>query len=112
MHGVGEIELKFTFGNFVILTNVFFVSKVRKNLVFAGLLDKFGFTLVIEANKFILSKGSIFVGKGYYCNGIFKLNILAMSNKKNDEFSVYLIESSFNLWHNRFRHVNYKRMHI
>ena len=57
------------------LTNVFYVSKVRKNLVSGGLLNKFGFKLVFEVDKFVLSKGGMFVGKGYLCDGMFKLNV-------------------------------------
>ena len=42
---------------------------------------------------------------------MFKLNVLASTNHQNNVISAYLVESSFSLWHNRFGHVNYKRMH-
>ncbi|XP_031283167.1 uncharacterized protein LOC116141835 [Pistacia vera] len=66
--------------------------KVRKNLVFGSLLNKFGFKLVFEANNFVLSKGGMFVGKGYLCDGIFKLNI---ANDNNKVVSTYIVESGF-----------------
>ena len=78
IQGTGEVELKFISDNIVTLTNVFYVLEVRKNLVSANLLNKFGFRLVFEADKFILSKGGMFVGKNYLCNRMFKLNVFAI----------------------------------
>ena len=111
VQGVGEVELKFTFGNVVTLTNVLYVPEVRKNLVSRGLLNKFGFRLVFETNEFVLSKGGIYVGKDYLCNGMFKLNVLVITNNKNNVIPAYLVESFSSLWHNKLNHVNYKRMH-
>ncbi|GJX78285.1 zinc finger, CCHC-type containing protein [Tanacetum coccineum] len=65
----------FTSGNTLTLNNVFHVSDVRKNLMSGSILNKFGFKLVFESDKFILSKGGKFVGKGYLSGGMFKLNI-------------------------------------
>ncbi|KAG8500112.1 hypothetical protein CXB51_004144 [Gossypium anomalum] len=62
--GKRSIELQFTFGKVLTLNDVYYVPEVRKNLVSESLLNKFGFKLVFEADKFILSKGGIFVGKG------------------------------------------------
>ena len=87
VQGIGEVELKFTSNNVVTLTNVFYVQKVSKNLVSASLLNKFDFKLVFEVDKFILSEGGMFVGKGYPCNGMFKLNVFAIRNNKNDMVS-------------------------
>ena len=84
VQGIGEVELKFTSDNVVTLTNVFYVSKVNKNFVSASLLNKFDFRLIFEVDKFILSEGGIFVGKGYPCNGMFNLDVLVIRNNKND----------------------------
>nr|GEV91722.1 zinc finger, CCHC-type [Tanacetum cinerariifolium] len=73
--GNGKIDLVFTSGNTLTLKGVLRVSDVHKNLVSGSLLKKFGFKLVFESNKFILSKGGKFVGKGYHTGGMFKLNI-------------------------------------
>ena len=105
--GIGDVELKFTSGSILTLTNVFYVPEVRKNLVSGGLLNKFGFKLVFEADKFVLSKGGLFVGKGYLCDGMFKLNV---DFNKNIDISVYMVEPSF-LWHHRLGHVNFRRLH-
>ena len=51
--GIGDVELKFSSGSILMPTNVFYVPKVKKNLV-SSLLNKFGFKLVFEANKFVL----------------------------------------------------------
>ena len=55
----------FTSGKTLTLNDVFYVPEVRKNLVSGFLLNKFGFKQVYEADKYILSKGSVFVEKGY-----------------------------------------------
>ena len=67
-------------------------------------MDRFGFRLVYEANKVVISNGGVFVGKGYVCNGMFKLSINNINN-----VVAYLCDS-FSLWHNRLGHVNFRRM--
>ncbi|KAL0292255.1 UNVERIFIED_CONTAM: hypothetical protein Scaly_2598000 [Sesamum calycinum] len=47
--------------------------EIRKNLVSAAILSKKGLKTVIEADKLIVTKNGEFVGKGYYCDGMFKL---------------------------------------
>ena len=63
---IGDVELKFTSRSILMLTNVFYVPEVRKNLVLRGLLNKFGFKLVSEVDKFVLSKKCMFIGNGYF----------------------------------------------
>ena len=106
--GVGKVLLKMTSGKFLTLTNVLYVPEIRKNLVSGSLLSKNGFRIVFESDKVILSKSGMYVGRGYATNGLFKLNVMALSenNNKNESSSVYLIESSF-IWHGRLGHVNY-----
>ncbi|KAL0303193.1 UNVERIFIED_CONTAM: Retrovirus-related Pol polyprotein from transposon TNT 1-94 [Sesamum radiatum] len=48
-------------------------EEIRKNLVSAAILSKKGLNTVIEADKLIVTKNGEFVGKGYYCDGMFKL---------------------------------------
>ena len=103
--GKGNVQLEFTSGKILTLTDVYHVPEVRKNLVSGSLLNKFGFKLVFESNKFILSKGGTFVGKGYMYEGMFKLNINNMNVS-----SAYMVDS-LSLWHNRLGHVNIRRLH-
>ena len=100
--GKGTIELQFTSGKKLILLNVFHVPDVRKNLISASLLCKKGIKAVLEADKVIFSKNGVFVGQAYSCDGMFKLSI----NKV--DVSVYVLDSSFNLWHARLSHVNFR----
>ncbi|GJY45659.1 retrotransposon protein, putative, ty1-copia subclass [Tanacetum coccineum] len=80
------------------LTNVLYVPEIRKNLVSGWLLNKFGFRLVFESDKFVLSKNQMYVGRGYAMNGMFKLNVMVVKNEINKmNSSAYLIESS-NVW--------------
>ncbi|GJZ06387.1 zinc finger, CCHC-type containing protein [Tanacetum coccineum] len=75
VQGIGKVDLVFTSGNTLTLNNVFHVPDVQKNLMSGSILSKFSFKLVFESDKFILSKGGKFVGKGYLSGGMFKLNI-------------------------------------
>ncbi|GJR12583.1 zinc finger, CCHC-type containing protein [Tanacetum coccineum] len=81
--GKGKIDLVFTSSNTLTLNDVLHVPDVRKNLVSGSLLNKFGFKLVFESDKFILSKGGMFIGKGYHTNGMFKLNIKDVVNSND-----------------------------
>ena len=64
--GKGTVELKFTSEKKkLILINVFYVLEIRKNLVSANLLCKKGVKAIVEFDNLNLSKGRMFVGKGY-----------------------------------------------
>ena len=89
--GKGTIEVKMSSGKMMILTNVFHVPEIKKNLVSANLLCKSGLKVVLESNKLILSKNGIFVGNGYITDGMYKLSII------NKEVSncAYIVDSLF-----------------
>jgi len=89
--GIGQVELVFTSRKTLTLNNVYYVSEVKKNLVSGFLLNMFGFKQVYEANKYILSKGSIFVGKGYAGSDMFKLNVITSSNSNAMNVSSYML---------------------
>ena len=103
--GIGEVLLKFTFGREVTLKDVFHVSDIRKNLVSSFLLNKAGFKQVFEADQYVLSKKGMFVGKGYACDDMFKLNV----EMKENSSSAYIV-SCVNFWHGRLCHINNKYM--
>ncbi|GJZ32982.1 retrovirus-related pol polyprotein from transposon TNT 1-94 [Tanacetum coccineum] len=108
--GEGDVILKMTSEKELKLTNVLYVPEIRKNLVSGWLLNKFGFRLVFESDKFVLSKNQMYVGKGYAVNAMFKLNVMVVKNDINKmNSSAYLIESS-NVWHGRLGHVNFNSM--
>ncbi|GJT67365.1 retrovirus-related pol polyprotein from transposon TNT 1-94 [Tanacetum coccineum] len=66
--GEGDVILKMTSEKELKLTNVLYVLEIRKNLVSGWLLNKFGFRLVFESDKFVLSKNQMYVGRGYAMN--------------------------------------------
>lgn len=103
----GNVEMQFTSGKKLLLTNVFHIPEIRKNLVSASILCKKGLKAVVEFDKLILTKKGEFVGKGYYCHGIFKLcTTISVINKTNS--SIYFLECSLlSLWHRRIGHVNF-----
>ncbi|GJT19106.1 zinc finger, CCHC-type containing protein [Tanacetum coccineum] len=110
IHGKGSVALEFSSGKIVTLFNVLYVPKLRKNLVSGPVLNKCGYKQVYESDKYILSKCGVFVGFGYYNNGMFMLNL---NKVPDDSDSVYMSSSTVvnsSLWHARLGHVHYKRM--
>ncbi|GKV29596.1 hypothetical protein SLEP1_g38505 [Rubroshorea leprosula] len=103
--GKGTVELKFTLGHKLTLVNVFHVPDIRKNLVSVNLLCKRGLRVVLESDKAIISKNGNFVGKGYSCDGMFKLSINEIKN-----VSASIVECSSTLWHTRLGHMNYESL--
>ncbi|GJS20023.1 zinc finger, CCHC-type containing protein, partial [Tanacetum coccineum] len=111
VHGKGSVVLEFSSGKSITLFNVLYVPKLRKNLISGPVLNKCGYKQVYESDKYILSKCGVFVGFGYYNNGMFMLNL---NKVPDDSDSVYMSSSSTvvnsSLWHARLGHVHYKRM--
>ncbi|GJR72475.1 zinc finger, CCHC-type containing protein [Tanacetum coccineum] len=111
VHEKGSVVLEFSSGKSITLFNVLYVPKLRKNLIYGPVLNKCGYKQVYESDKYILSKCGVFVGFGYYNNGMFMLNL---NKVPYDSDSVYMSSSSIvvnsSLWHARLRHVYYKRM--
>jgi hypothetical protein len=56
VHGVGMVNLKSTSGKIVQLRNVQHAPSINKNLVSDFFLCSDGFKVVLESNKFIVSK--------------------------------------------------------
>nr|GEW27832.1 putative nucleotidyltransferase, ribonuclease H [Tanacetum cinerariifolium] len=70
VHEKGSVVLEFSSGKYITLFNVLYVPKLRKNLISCPVLNKCGYKHVHESDKYILSKSGVFVGFGYYNNGI------------------------------------------
>nr|GEW58574.1 hypothetical protein [Tanacetum cinerariifolium] len=68
--GKGSVVLEFSLRKSITLFNVLYVPKLRKNLISGHVLNKCGYKQVYESDKYILSKSGVFVGFGYYNNGI------------------------------------------
>ena len=88
--------------------------ELGKILVSGTILNKLGFRQVYEADKYILCKGGLFIGRGYLCNGMFKLSIskvitfVYMTCAQGSVPSEGIVSS---LWHARLGHVHYQSMH-
>ena len=95
VEGKGKVILKMTSGKELTLNDVLFVPDIRKNLVSGSLLSKHGFRMVFESDKVVLTKGGVYVGKGYMSGGMFKLNVMTLIPKINEKASssAYMLES-------------------
>ncbi|KAM1149789.1 hypothetical protein ACFX2B_030032 [Malus domestica] len=94
VEGKGKVVLKFTSGKSLTLLNVLHVPEIRRNLVSGPILIAKGFKLVMESNKFVLTKGGMFVGKGYVADDLLKLNVIAIDDANKINASTYIVESS------------------
>ena len=106
--GSDEVELKFTSGHVLTLKDVLYTPSMRKNLMSSFLLKKAGFKQTIESDNYVITKKRLFVGKGYACDGMFKLNV---ENNKASTNSIYML-SSINFWHARLCHINSRYVRI
>ena len=102
--GKGVVEINFTSGKKVTLYNVFHVPSVRKNLIYANCMCKHGLKIVVEGNTCIVSKNRLFVGKGYSCDGMYKLSI------NNNNINLAYIVESCDVWHARLAHLNFRSL--
>ncbi|XP_076922234.1 uncharacterized protein LOC143583951, partial [Bidens hawaiensis] len=64
----GNVVLKMTSGKELTLSIVLYLPEIRKNLVSGWRLNKFGFKMVIESDKVMLTKNGVYVGKSYALN--------------------------------------------
>nr|GEW75693.1 hypothetical protein [Tanacetum cinerariifolium] len=106
----GSVVLEFSSRKPITLFNVLYAPKLRKNLISGLVLNKGGYKQVYESDKYILSESGVFMGFGYYNNGMFMLNF---NKVLDDSGSVYMSSSTIvnsSLWHARLGHVHYKRM--
>nr|KAJ0225127.1 hypothetical protein LSAT_V11C100041680 [Lactuca sativa] len=111
--GIGSVLLTFTSGKCLCLNNVLYVPGIRKNLVSEIVLNNCGYKQVLESDKYILSRHGSFMGFGYICNGMIRLNI----NYPSSDNSICMVSSStsnnfhkYELWHARLGHIHYKRL--
>ena len=103
--GIGNVEIVFTSGKRVTLTNVFHVPEMNRNLVSGDLLGKPGIKSVFESGKLILSRNGVFVGKGYSTEGMVKLCTNDNVSINNKSVSSAYIVDSISLWHGRLAHI-------
>ncbi|GJU69147.1 zinc finger, CCHC-type containing protein [Tanacetum coccineum] len=108
VHGRGCVDLRFSSGKVFSLLNVLHVPNIRKNLVSSSILNNCGYKQVIESNKCVLSKHGVFIGFGYLCNHMFRLNVIS-DNIRSYFMSTSELKDSI-LWHARLGHVHFKRM--
>ena len=74
--GKGKVLLKLTSGKILSLTDVLHVPEIRWNLISVSLLRKAGVIVCFESDKIVMIRNGQFVGKRYYSQSLFILNLL------------------------------------
>jgi hypothetical protein len=111
VHGIGRVDLKFTYGKTLSLKNVQHIPGINRKLISGSLLCHDGFKLVFESNKFIVSKFGLFIGKGCDSGGLFRLSVADDCNNLTNSVSY----SELNVgeaaaWHSRLCHISFDRI--
>jgi hypothetical protein len=75
VNGKGKVLLKLTSGKTLALSDVLHVPSIRTNLISVALLNKVGVKVSFESDKIVMTKNDLFVGKGYYDQGLFVLSV-------------------------------------
>ena len=101
--GEGQVNLELSSRKRLVLNGVFHVSDLRRNLISASLLVQQGYKVVFESNRVVISKFGVFIGKGYICNGLFKLNVMHFPSNKNSVNSPMVVANveCSDSWHAR-----------
>ena len=73
--GKGKVMLKLTLGKTLALSDVLHVPNIRSNLVSVALLGKVEVKVSFESDRIVMTKNNIFVGKGFFNQGLFVLGI-------------------------------------
>jgi hypothetical protein len=93
VRGVVMVDLKLTLGKIVQLKNMQHVPSINKNLVSGSLLCMDDFKVVLESNKFVVSKCEKFIGKRYVCGGLFCFLVSDCYNKSLNNICDIINES-------------------
>ncbi|GJX44200.1 zinc finger, CCHC-type containing protein [Tanacetum coccineum] len=109
--GRGNVVIEFSSGKTITLFNVVYVLGLRKNLMSGPVLNKCGYKQFYESDKYILSRHGVFIGFGYYNNGMFMLNLNKVPSSINSVYMAYSHVVDSKLWHARLGHVHYQRLH-
>jgi hypothetical protein len=107
VYGVGMVHLKLTSGKIIQLKNVHHVPSINKNLISGSILCRDCFKIVLELNKFIVSKCGQFIGKCYECGGLFRFSVSDFCNKYVNNICDGINESDANIWYSCLYHLNF-----
>jgi hypothetical protein len=86
------------------------VPSINKNLVNDSLLCRDDFKVVLESNKFVVSKCGQFISKGYVCGGLFCFSVFDFCNKSVNNICDGINESDASIWNSCLYHLNFGSM--
>jgi hypothetical protein len=76
----------------------------------APFLCRDGFKVVLESNKFVVSKCGQFIGKGYVCGGLFRFSVFDFCNKSMNNICDGINKSDASVCHSYLCHLNFGSM--
>lgn len=104
VNGIGFVKLFLLDGTIIILSDVRFVSKLRRNLISLGILDILGYSIKIDNGTMRIIKGSLIALKNVRINGHYLWHGLTLDNK--GATSVVQSLDNVMLWHRILGHIS------
>ena len=113
---VETMKLKLDSGFELVLDNAFYVSSFRSNLVLVSLLDKIGYSFIINNGRIDLSFNSRVIDSCVLSDGLYR--VCLAPNSFDSSFNMEHVgskrskikEKSFLLWHKWLGHIFRKRV--
>ena len=84
------------------MNDVLHVPDIRTNLISGSILSNKGFRMIFDLDKFILTKGGMYLGKGYLVDCVFNANVTVVDKNfvflypeliNKGKTSIYFLES-------------------
>ena len=102
--GKRKLLLKPTSRKTLALNDVLHIPNIRANMISVALFGKVGVKVWFKYGKIVITKNNVFVGKNYYNQGPFVLNISNVTIKSASSLA-YIVDW-ISLWHARLGHFN------
>lgn len=104
---IGTIRLKMHDGMKRILSEVRYISDIKRNLISLGTLDSSGYTFKAEDGVLKIQKGSLVIMKGFKKNSLYTLQGTTVIGRSSmAQTTTYASK----LWHLRLGHVSEQRL--
>lgn len=115
---IGVVSLKLCSGHVLNSNIIIYVPSMRRNLISISVLDDCGYFFNFSNKRVTLSCDFIIVGFGVLCDGLYTLDVHAISNLEKNLIVNFVVgnkcgrifENSYMLLHKRLGHISEERI--
>ena len=106
MHGIGTVRLRMFDNREMLLQDVRYVPKLKRNLISISMFDLMGYTTNVENGMMKVSTGASIIAKGRRSNGLYILEESIVI--RHVSIASQTMEDKSKLWHLRLGHISEK----